>query len=86
MIRASEAAVIDRSQTSKVSRTSHDKNCPPYRFLVPHIMTQPFENDQKGELYGPKTTVEEDDLSNRLAEEIFRPIWEIGWRWRDLAG
>lgn len=84
--RASETAVLNGTQTSKVCRNSDAQCCPPHDFLISHILTESSEENQKRELDGPKTGVEENDHHCGSAQVGFRPLCKIGWRWEELPG
>lgn len=53
--------------------------------LVPHIIPESFEEDQKGELDTPETGVEENDDSDSLSQVLCRCVLKPWRRWIKLA-
>ena len=69
--------ILNGAQTSKIRRDGYGQNGPPHRLLIPHIMTQPSEEDQKRELDGPEARVEKDNHDHGPTQVPRRTLGEV---------
>lgn len=77
--------VLNGAQTGKIRRDGYGQNRPPHRLLIPHIVTQPSEEDQERELDGPEPRVEKDNHDDGSAQVPRRTLRKVYWGWEDLA-
>ena len=77
--------ILNVAQTRKIRRAGYGQNHPPQRLLIPHIVTQPSEEEQEGKLDGPEPRVEKDNHDDGPAQVPRRALREVRRGREDLA-
>lgn len=62
--RARQAMILDSAPARKPRSNGNSQNCPPQNSLIADIVSKTPEEQQEGELDGPKTGIEEGDDGN----------------------